>query len=279
MKAYLYSIPKLIKNVSQALDAQSILCDKSWVLFNDAGVKQLFIFQKDGTLLIVTNGVVTESSWKYLSVNNSIIIKSGDESMMFHPAFLDDAVFALQQDGVQSCLFMIDEKNKLSFLPQTLSDLNNYFLEQQEKKQVLSNNATPSASTTKPHGLDSINRRYDNVLEEVIKYEENGQNNGKVDDKHLSEEEEFEIRANVVSIKEKATKKATSFFIAALSTILLGVGAAGLGYEEDIGLLEIVGGMAVFVGIVFLYIAMSISPRKEALKYLDKVQIEKDSGS
>lgn len=112
MKAYLYSIPKLIKNVNQSLDAQSILCNKSWVLFNDAGVKQVFLFQKDGSLLVVTNGVVTESSWKYLPVNNSIIIKTGEESMMFHPAFLDDVVFALQQDGSQSCLFMIDEKKR-----------------------------------------------------------------------------------------------------------------------------------------------------------------------
>lgn len=279
MKDYLYSIPKLIKNVSQSLDAQSILCDKSWVLFNDAGVKQLFIFQKDGTLLIVTNGVVTESSWKYLPVNNSIIIKTGEESMMFHPAFLDDTVFALQQDGVQSCLFMIDEKNKLSFLPQTLSDLNDYFLGKQENKQVVSNSDGPSASTTKPHGLDSIKRRYDDVLEEVIKHEEERRSNGKVDDKYLTEEEEFEIRAKVASIKEKTAKEANSFLRVGFPSLLLGACVLAWGIEEEMVLLITIGGIAVFIGVVFLLISLSISPKKEALKYLNKVQLEREIDS
>lgn len=255
MKAYLYSIPKLIKNVSQSLDAQSILCDKSWVLFNDAGVKQLFIFQKDGTLLIVTNGVVTESSWKYLPVNNSIIIKTGEESMMFHPAFLDDAVFALQQDGVQSCLFMIDEKNKLSFLPQTLSDLNDYFLGKQENKQVVSNGDGPSASTTKPHGLDSIKRVYDGVLEEVIELEKAKQQVTPAIEDDVSDEEEFEKMAERATNKAKSSKEILKFIyssgIACVIGLILFV-ASEEGYNETLLIIACAFGV---IGLILLFAA------------------------
>lgn len=133
MKTFLLSIPKRLKLKDQEIDAQAALCDKPWTVFNDEGVKQLFIFQPDGTLLITTNGIVSNSTWKYISANRSIIITSENKSVMFHPAFLDDVVFALQQDGEGSSLFMIDENNTLSFSPRTLTELGVYFRDKEQQ--------------------------------------------------------------------------------------------------------------------------------------------------
>ncbi len=134
MKRFLINIPQRLRLKSRELDAQAVLCNRAWTVFNDEGIKQLFIFQPDGSLLITTDGVVAHSSWRYLSVNNSIIITSGEKSVMLHPAFVDNTVFALEQDGGTGLYFMIDEKNQLSFFPKTLTDLRLYF---QRKEQAL----------------------------------------------------------------------------------------------------------------------------------------------
>ena len=84
MKTFLLNIPQRLRIESQKLDAQAVLCDKAWTVFNDEGVKQLFIFQPDGSLLITINGEVYNSTWKYLPVNNSVVINSEGKSRMFH---------------------------------------------------------------------------------------------------------------------------------------------------------------------------------------------------
>lgn len=61
---------------------------------------------------------------------------------MFHPAFLDDVIFALEMDGSCTSLFMIDEKNTSRFQPKTLTELSGYFnkkedllIEEEQNKQ------------------------------------------------------------------------------------------------------------------------------------------------
>ena len=135
MKTFLLNIPNRLRIESQKLDAQAFLCDRAWTVFNDDGVKQLFIFQTDGSLLITINGAVFNSTWKYLPVNNSVVITSEGKSTMFHPVFMDNIVFALEQDGGTECLFMIDEVNQKAFSPKTLSELNHYF--NQKEQQLL----------------------------------------------------------------------------------------------------------------------------------------------
>lgn len=135
MKTFLLNIPKRLKLKSNEFDAKAILCDKAWTVFNDEGIKQLFIFQPDGSLFITIDGYVSNSMWKYIPVNNSVIITSGDKSMMFHPAFRDDVVLALERDGGSDCLLMIDEISQKTFIPKTLSELNHYF--NQKEQQLL----------------------------------------------------------------------------------------------------------------------------------------------
>lgn len=129
MKTYLLDILNRYKNFSESLDVQTILCNKSWQVFNDSGEKELYIFQPNGSLIVSVNGKVVNATWQYIKANKSIIINASS-SFMLHPRFLDDYIFALQQDGTNEYIFLIDENKKINFTPKSLSDLNCYFNQQ-----------------------------------------------------------------------------------------------------------------------------------------------------
>ena len=46
MKTYLMSIPDSIKGISDKLNVKALLCDKSWVIYNDDGIKIVFISER-----------------------------------------------------------------------------------------------------------------------------------------------------------------------------------------------------------------------------------------
>ena len=128
MKTYLMRIPEILKGISETLDITATLCDKSWVVFNDEGVKILFIFERDGTLIVSRNGVVSKQRWSYIQATKAILIDNAQQSFLLHPAFIDNVVFALNQDGTQHHLFMIDEGQIDKFPQFTLDILNKYFI-------------------------------------------------------------------------------------------------------------------------------------------------------
>ena len=109
MKTYLLDILNRYKKFSESLDVEAILCSKSWSVFNDSGCKEIYLFQHDGSLIISVSGEVTNATWKYIPVNQSILISTKSASYMLHPAFVDDIIFALQLDGTNQYSFMIDE--------------------------------------------------------------------------------------------------------------------------------------------------------------------------
>ena len=55
MKTFLLNIPNDIKNWNNSLDAKALLCSQSWNVFNDEGVKEVYIFKNDGTLIASHN--------------------------------------------------------------------------------------------------------------------------------------------------------------------------------------------------------------------------------
>ena len=133
MKTYVMNIPKIFKGIDAKLNITAMLCNKSWVVFNDEGIKILYIFRRDGTMLVSKLGVVTTSKWEYLKANSSLLISSDNETLMFHPIFIDDVIFALQLDGTDSYMFMIDEPKQRQFLLQTIEVLEQYFAEKERK--------------------------------------------------------------------------------------------------------------------------------------------------
>lgn len=133
MKTFLFNAINKYKRFSESLEVKEAICNKSWNVFNDSGEKELYIFQEDGTLYITLNGKVSHGTWKYIPANKSIIISASEQSYMVHAAFMDSVIFALQVDGTEQCAFLIDEQNKQNFLPQTYSDVKNYFIAKETK--------------------------------------------------------------------------------------------------------------------------------------------------
>ena len=127
MMTYLMSIPESIRKISEKLNVKSTLCECSWCVFNDQGVKILYIFQDNGTLIISKNGIASKSHWEYIKANKTLLIEDSAQSFLFHPAFWDDTIFALQQDGTEKYLFMINEQKKEEFLSMTIEYISKYF--------------------------------------------------------------------------------------------------------------------------------------------------------
>lgn len=134
MKTYLFDTLNRYKQFSETLDVKAILCNKSWWIFNNSDEKEIYIFQGDGTLIISYGGKVSKATWQYIPVNKSLIISTKDEAYMLHPTFIDEKIFALQQDGTNKFAFMIDENQANRFLPKTLTELAAYFEEKERQK-------------------------------------------------------------------------------------------------------------------------------------------------
>ena len=139
MKTYLLETLNRYKRFSESLDAKAVLSNKVWIVFNDEGEKQVYIFQEDGTVLITTNGIGSVKTWKYIPANKSILINGdGNRFVMLRTAFVDENILAFQLDGTDRYAFMIDENNKALFAPKTLEELNIYLVDKLDKeKQIL----------------------------------------------------------------------------------------------------------------------------------------------
>lgn len=128
MKTFLLDIPDRFRRFDEQLDVKALLCNKSWQVFNDSGVKEIYIFQEDGSLIISLNGKVSRATWQYIPANRSLIINSDNESYMLRPFFQDENLFTLQLDGTQEYSFLINEAQRTSFPVHTLSDLKSYLV-------------------------------------------------------------------------------------------------------------------------------------------------------
>lgn len=128
MKTYLMSIPDSIKGISDKLNVKALLCDKSWVIYNDDGIKIVFIFEKNGSIIISQNGVVEKAKWEYVKANKSILIENNGQTLLLHPTFVDDILFIMQQDGTNLHIVMIDEKEVERLMLKTLEAINKYLI-------------------------------------------------------------------------------------------------------------------------------------------------------
>ena len=139
MKTYLFETLNRYKRFSESLDAKAVLSNKAWIVFNDEGEKQVYIFQEDGTVLITTNGIGSVKTWKYIPANKSILYGEDNSFVMLRTAFVDENILAFQLDGTDRYAFMIDENNKALFAPKTLEELNTYLvdkLDTEKQKQI-----------------------------------------------------------------------------------------------------------------------------------------------
>lgn len=137
MRTFLLDIPKHLIHRSNELDVKSFLFDRSWVIFNEDGDKQVFVFLNDGRLIISTNGLVEYKSWQYISANNSIVISTSTAGKMFHPAFYDNNILVLELDGAKEKLFMVDESVFEKIPMRSFSDVEHYFYHLPDESESL----------------------------------------------------------------------------------------------------------------------------------------------
>lgn len=142
MKTYILDSINRIKRLGENLDAKTILCNKSWQIFNDTGEKELYIFQENGDILLSTNGIVSQGKWQYISANKSILVSVKENSYMLHPSFSINNIMAMNLDGTERYMLMIEEQSLLALQLKSLEDLNKYLLsivnmdEQEEKEKI-----------------------------------------------------------------------------------------------------------------------------------------------
>ena len=271
MKTFLLNIPQRLKLKSQELDASAALCDKPWTVFNDEGIKQLFIFQPDGTLLITTSGIVSSSTWRYISANKSIIITTDNKSVMFHPAFLDDVVFALQQDGEGLCLFMIDENNTQSFSPKTLTELGTYFTNK-ERQLVEAEQQKAEAERLR------IEATIREEAERLKKEQEEADNKRKAEEERIMAEERLKQRRDEIKkeyakeieeIRNKAEEKSRYKYIG-FALLLLGIILICVGGINEMNFITVIGGCVCFLALPFIAIG-DVVPEDEEKRYIERI--------
>ena len=207
MKTYLLETLNRYKRLSESLDAKAVLSNKAWIVFNDEGEKQVYIFQENGTVLITTNGIGSVKTWKYILANKSILIKGdGNSFVMLRTAFVDENILAFQLDGTDRYAFMIDENNKALFAPKTLEELNTYLVDKLDKE--------------KQKQIEQQNK--DNELAEKAKQEAN-------------RERAEKIKAEI-QIKYQDPKKTKAIFFGVLGFLLYVLAAdACLGLRDWLG--------------------------------------------
>lgn len=225
MKTYILSILDNLKQINETLDAKAALYNKSWMVFNDIGVKEVFIFQQDGTLLDSVNGRVMKGSWQYIQENKTLLITVMGKSYMFHPLFMDGIVLALQMDGTKECCFMIDENNAATFLPKTLNALYEYF---QKKKQIVLE-------------AKQVASKYE---EEQKKSDDEYKQNKQQIQKLLKSNKEYQCY--LIKIDDWTKKERTLKLLA----ILIGIGMLGALITESIVLLYIFLAIECFVIVI-----------------------------
>ena len=159
MKTFLLNIPNDIRNWNKAMDAQSILCKQAWNVFNNDGIKEVYIFQKDGTLIASHNGKVTKARWEYIVQNSSIIIENLDsEAYLLVPTYYDNKILALQVDGTNNYAIMINESYIQHLMIDSISKVRLY-IEEKHKNKEQENTALLAHEKNKEEWERFINRK------------------------------------------------------------------------------------------------------------------------
>ncbi|MBR9861422.1 WG repeat-containing protein [bacterium] len=111
---FLKTILPKANSVALKMFDEAQLMNKSWFYVNEQTdkAKVVFIFNKDGELLKIKNGVVEKGSWNSIvHATNSVILSFENSSILYNIVYLSTEFLVLQQDGtVNHLLFVVQEK-------------------------------------------------------------------------------------------------------------------------------------------------------------------------
>ncbi len=160
MKQYINDILFKIEKFSKRLDNEVILIKQHWIVLDeDENNKKVYIFRKNGNLLISINGNVNKAKWELLDFGN-ILIENDSNSYLFNHGFLDNEVLILKKDNSIEYFTLVS-----NFLYQTgidnLLKLTDYLSNKYIEKKVIKE---PDSSIK----LDISDNNELNVFEETL---------------------------------------------------------------------------------------------------------------
>jgi hypothetical protein len=127
MKTYLLNISERVRLFNKVLDVKTVLCDKSWRILRDDGIKESYIFQQDGQVIVAHNGKASIGKYTF-PAEDKILIEMGDERYLINPTFSQTKdILAFQLDGTSEYSFMINEKSELNITFPTFQALLDYW--------------------------------------------------------------------------------------------------------------------------------------------------------
>ena len=275
MKTYLLDSINRYKRFSENLDVKTILCNKTWWVFNDSGEKEIYIFKEDGRLIISISGQVTNAKWEFISANKSLIIDAGKQSIMVHSAFMDNVILALQVDGTNQCAFLIDESNRNSFQPKTLEGIKGYFEAKELKIEM----------ERKEHAQREERRQIEQAQTERRRQEE-VERQTQIERQRQMEDisrRKLQIIANRIKNSQKYNNWING---SSLGSVLAGLGWAGMCLLFPVVFLKLIGSslvdestfvIIVFISVPFLLIGANLQDKRDSnRKY--KLIFRKNSG-
>lgn len=128
MKQHIKSLIDRLSRYSEKLDNIALFADKKWVLIDENGNQQTYIFKRDGKLIMSLSGKVKMGTWEYLAEAKSILIDRVQDQILLNHAFLDNAVMILKFDGTSNDdLFILVNQNIIPDL-EVLSYLNSQLI-------------------------------------------------------------------------------------------------------------------------------------------------------
>lgn len=145
MKTFIFDLFNKVKRTSEALDAKTIICNKTWRVFTDGTEKEVYIFMEDGKLVISYNGIVTMGSWMYIPANHSLVISGNNQNFLVHPVLCNN-MLALIVDGTNQCAFLLDDTQNEQKRLNSLENITEYICKYKNTNtnQLASTNETNS---------------------------------------------------------------------------------------------------------------------------------------
>jgi hypothetical protein len=107
MKIYLENLIQRLINYSYSLDKIELLLDTPWVLIVDDNNYQKYIFKRDGSLIMSSNGIAQIGSWEYLNSAKSILIDRNKDKILLNQFYFDKSVLVLKPDGFNQDYFLL----------------------------------------------------------------------------------------------------------------------------------------------------------------------------
>lgn len=98
-----------IQSINLKVSKQHLI-KKNWVLLKESEEeRQIYIFQKDQTLLIANSGDVIKGKWEEVG-DNSLMIEFDNKSTLYQPSYESESIFILKVNGKEQYLYLVEEK-------------------------------------------------------------------------------------------------------------------------------------------------------------------------